>query len=462
MSQREPTWFQDLEPHFEGDLYLPRDPGYDDARTIWNGMFDRKPAAIARCARVEDVILAVNCARDNGLVLSVRGGGHGAAGNAVVDAGLMIDLSRMNLVVCDPKTRTATAEGGALLADLDAETQRHGLAVSAGVISHTGVGGLTLGGGFGWLSRRYGLSVDNLVSVQMVAADGKRVTASETENPDLFWGLRGGGGNFGVATSFQYRCAEIGPEVYAGLLVRSAADARAAMRFQRDYVRELPDGMTVWMAVRLAPPLPFLPPEIHGKLVFIAPFVWLGDPQEGERLLKPLRDAAPLAGEMTGMHPWTAWQSSLDPLAAHGARNYWKSHHLKDLSDPCIDRILDFMEKAPSPECEVFIPHMEGAASRVPEDATAYAHRKPPFTLNVHTRWQKAADDPKCMTWAKDFHAATEEFAQGVYVNFLSQEGEERVREAYTPAAWKRLVEVKNRWDPKNLFRMNQNIRPSV
>lgn len=460
MAHMRRTSIEAFRKHFQGELLFPHDEGYESARQVWNGMFDRKPAMVARCADTSDVVNAVNFARENELLLSVKGGGHNSAGTAACDNGIMVDLSFMRQTASDPWNKTVQVEGGALLADVDRETQLHGLAVSSGIISHTGVGGLTLGGGFGWISRKHGLSVDNLLSAEVVTADGDLVTANARENPDLFWGIRGGGGNFGIVTSFEFRCARIGTELYSGLIVKKFEDAKRYMQFHREYVRTLPDEMTVWLIVRHAPPLPFLPKDAHGSLIVILPFVWLGDPGTGESLIKPIREITPSLGEAVGMNPWLRWQSGFDGLVPHGARNYWKSHNLEELSDTCIDRILQFAGKMPTEECEVFIPHMEGAPSRVAATDTAYAHREVPFVMNIHTRWHEAADDKRCMEWAKEFHEATREFAHGVYVNFLSQEGDDRVKEAYTQAVWDRLMEVKSRWDPRNLFRMNQNIKP--
>ena len=450
-----------FETRFRGKVLFAGEHGYDHARQIWNGMFDRKPGIIARCIGTSDVIKAVNFARENDFEISVKGGGHNSAGSAVSDGGFMIDLSLMRRVMVNKQDNTAQVDGGCLLGDVDYETQLHGLAVSAGIVSHTGVGGLTLGGGFGWISRKYGLSIDNLISADLVTADEKMITASADENQDLFWGIRGGGGNFGIVTSFKFRCAAIGTEVYSGLIVKDFDDVRQYMRFHRDYFRELPDEMTVWMAIRQAPPLHFLPERVHGKMVVIVPFVWLGEPAEGEKLIKPVRETAKTLGEGIGMDSWVGWQSGFDGLMVHGARNYWKSHHLKDLSDPCIDQIIEFAGKLPSPECEVFIPHMEGAPSRVTETETAFAHRNTPFVLNIHTRWQDASDDESCQAWARELHENTQEFARGVYVNFLSQEGEDRIKEAYTTEVWERLVKLKNKWDPQNRFHLNQNIKPS-
>ncbi len=450
-----------LAANLSGPLLRPGMDGYEEARQIWNGIFDRHPGLIARCTTTEDVIHGVNFAREHGVLLAVKGGGHNSAGNGSCDGGLMIDLSPMNRVQVDPQARTAQVEGGALLAHMDQETQRHGLAVSGGgIISHTGVGGLALGGGFGWISRKHGLAVDNLLAAQVVTADGQVRHASPDEHPDLFWALRGGGGNFGVVTRFTFRCVPLGPEVYSGLMVKRFGDAGDYMRFHRDYVRTLPDEMTAWMVIRHAPPLPFLPPEVHGQRVLVVPFVWLGAEAEGARLIEPMRQATPSLGEAVGMNRWVDWQSGFDGLVGHGARNYWKSHHLAELSDPCIREILRYGAQLPSDECEIFIPHMEGAPARVPEEATAYAHRHTPFVLNIHTRWQRPEDDERCLAWVQAFHGATRPFARGVYVNFLSDEGANRVRDAYTPSVWERLVQVKRRYDPQNLFRLNQNIAP--
>lgn len=462
MSNIQSTAVGDLKTRVRGDVLMPADDGYDSARQIWNGMFDRNPAIIVRCVGTSDVIEAVNFARENALLVSIKGGGHNSAGNAVCDDGIMIDLSLMRRVNVDAKNRTVRVDGGALLGDMDRETQLYGLAVSGGgIISHTGVGGLTLGGGFGWISRKHGLAIDNLLSAEVVMADGRLLTASADENPELFWGLKGGGGNFGVVTSLQFKCVNIGQNVFSGLIVKRIEDARQYLQFHRDYVRGLPDEMTAWTVLRHAPPLPFLPKDVHGKLVVIVPFVWLGDEAEGARLVEPIRSATPSHGEAMGMNSWVAWQSGFDGLVTHGARNYWKSHHLKELSDACIDQVIEYASTMPSNECEVFIPHMEGAPSRVPETATAFAHRETPFVLNIHTRWHEASDDSRCIAWAKEFHESTELFSQGVYVNFLSEEGEARVKDAYTPDVWNRLVGLKNRYDPDNLFRMNQNIKPS-
>jgi FAD/FMN-containing dehydrogenase len=454
----EETQIKEFKAGFRGTVLLEGDHGYESARKIWNGIFDRSPAIIMRCVGTSDVVHAVNFARVNRLLTSVKGGGHNSAGTAACDEGVMIDLSPMRRVTVDKHNKIVRVDGGALLGDVDYETQLHGLAVSAGIVSHTGVGGLALGGGFGWISRKHGLSVDNLNSAEVVTAEGSLVTANANENAELFWGIRGGGGNFGIVTAFEFQGAEIGREVFSGLIVKKFEDVKKYMHFHRDYVRDLPDEMTAWMIARHAPPLPFLPDDVHGKMVVVVPFAWLGDKEKGEALIKPIRENTASLGETVGMNSWVKWQSGFDGLVPHGARNYWKSHHLKELSDGCIDTIIEFASKLPTQECEVFISHMEGAPSRIPETETAFAHRKTPFVLNIHTRWQSPSDDEQCLRWAKDFHHATQPFAQGVYVNFISQEGQDRVKDAYTPEVWRRLVGIKKKWDPQNLFRINQNI----
>jgi len=442
----------ELKRVFDGEILLPNESGYDNARAIWNGMFDKRPGIIARCTSTSDVVKAVNFGRDNNYLISVKGGGHNSAGTAVCDDGLMIDLSLLNGVDVNTNNNTVKVQGGCLLGDVDSETQKHGLAVSAGIVSHTGVGGLALGGGFGWISRKYGLSVDNLISAEIVTSEGNVVTANISKNPDLFWAIRGGGGNFGIVTTFEFKAAKIGTEVFSGPIVKKFEDMKEYMQFHRDYVRTMPDEMTIWMVVRHAPPLPFLPEDVHGKLVVLVPFVWLGDLKEGQKLIQPIIDFGETIGDGSGMNSWTGWQSAFDGLVDHGARNYWKSHHIKDLSDDCIDRLEEFALNMPTEECEIMVPHMEGAPSRIAPNATAFPHRSTPFVINIHTRWRDASDDERAKEWAREFHQATEPYSQGVYVNFISDEGESRVKQAYTTNVWSRLVECKRKWDP--------NIRP--
>lgn len=445
-----------------GPVLRPGDPGYDDARSIWNGMIDRRPALIARCSGTADVVAAVNFARENGLPLAVRGGGHNIAGSALCDDGLVIDLSGMRDVHVDPRSRLAWVGGGALLSDVDHETQSCGLAVPLGINSTTGAGGLTLGGGFGWLSRMHGLSVDSLVGAEVVTADGQRHWASAQDEPDLFWAIRGGGGNFGVVTLFQFALHPVGPEVTAGLVVFPAAQAHEVMRRYRDLVDSLPDEMSVWAVLRQAPPLPFLAPEVHGtNIVALALF----SPQPIDTvapLLARVRGLGQAVGEHVGPMPYEAWQKIFDPLLAPGARNYWKSHNFTHLSDEAIDVVLRYAGALPTPHCEIFLGLIGGKANARPPDATAYPHRNVQFAMNVHGRWTEPGDDDKVVSWAREFFSAAAPHAAGsVYINFLTQDEGARIREAYGPN-YARLVEVKRRYDPDNLFRFNHNIRPDA
>jgi FAD/FMN-containing dehydrogenase len=452
---------EEFKSSLRGELLLAGDPGYDEARALWNAMIDRRPALIARCAGAADVIRSVNLARDHGLLVSVRGGGHNIAGKAANDGGLMIDLSPMNGVRVDPAARTARVGPGATLGDVDHETQVFGLATPLGINSTTGIAGLTLGGGFGWLSRKYGFTVDNLLAADVVTANGELVTASETDNSDLFWGIRGGGGNFGIVTSFQFQLHPVGPEVLSGLIVYRFEDAGNVLRHYRSFVAQAPDDLSCWAVLRKAPPLPFLPEEVHGTEVLVIAVLHASDMKEGERLLRPLREYGDPIADVVMPHPYAGFQQAFDPLLTPGARNYWKSHNFSELSDGAIETILEYVGRLPTPHCEIFVAQLGGAASRIAADATAYPHRDAAFVLNVHTRWEDAAQDEECVAWAREFADATTPLATGgVYVNFIS-EGEERVQAAYG-ANYDRLVELKNKYDPTNLFSLNQNIKPTV
>ncbi len=450
-----------LKSQLQGKLLQPGDGGYDEARTIWNDMIDRRPAIIASCANAADVQRAVSFAAAHGLLLAVRGGGHNIAGNAVCDGGLMIDLSPMKAVKVDPKSQRASAEGGVTLGDFDQGTQAHGLATPLGINSTTGIAGLTLGGGFGWLSRKFGMTVDNLVSADVVTADGKSVRASATENEDLFWGIRGGGGNFGVVTSFEFQLHPVGPEVLCGPIVFPAEQAKTVMRKYREYTATMPDEMTVWALLRKAPPLPFLPEEVHGKDVVVLAACYAGAVAEGERLVAPLRGFGDAYGEHIGPAPYVGFQAAFDPLLTPGARNYWKSHNLMKLSDELLDIVIDFAAKVPSPHCDVFLAQMGGQISRMAPDATAYHHRDANFVLNVHGRWETPDGDEKGTAWARAlFNAAAPHATGGVYVNFMTQEEGDRVAAAYGPNH-KRMVQLKKKFGPTNLFRLNQNVDPA-
>ena len=452
---------QALKDGFNGEILLPGDGAYDGARRIWNAMIDRHPAVIARCATTSDVVRGVNFARDNGLLLAVRGGGHNIAGHALCDGGIVIDLSKMKAVRVDPTGRRATIEGGATLADLDAATQAHGLATPVGINSTTGIAGLTLGGGFGWLSRKYGMTIDNLESAEVVTAAGAVVRAGASEHPDLFWALRGGGGNFGVVTRFEFRLHPVGPDVLSGLIVYPISEAKSVLQQYRAFAAQAPEELTVWALLRQAPPLPFLPERVHGREMLALALIYAGDPQQGEPLIKPLRKFGTPLGEHVGVQPYVAWQQAFDPLLTAGARNYWKSHNFSTLPDGLFDTVIAYVGKLPSPQCEIFFGALGGATTRPAPNSTAYPHRDAQFVMNFHGRWDDPAADDRCIAWARDFFKASAPFAAGgAYVNFLTADEGDRVPSAYGPN-YARLAQVKRTYDPGNLFRMNQNIKPA-
>jgi FAD/FMN-containing dehydrogenase len=461
MSNLDAKKIDQLKDGFEGEILLPIDGAYESARKIWNAMIDKRPAVIARCATTSDVVRGVNFARDNKLALAVRGGGHNIAGSALCDAGIVIDLSKMKAAHVAPDARRVTVEGGATLADLDAATQAHGLATPVGINSTTGIAGLTLGGGFGWLSRKYGLTVDNIESAEVVTAAGQVIRASATEHPDLFWALRGGGGNFGVVTRFEFRLHPVGPDLLSGLVVYPFADAKSVLRQYRDFAVKAPDELTVWVVMRQAPPLPFLPAAVHGKEVVVLAFLYAGDPTRGEAIVEPIRRFGTPAGAHVGVQPYVAWQQAFDPLLTPGARNYWKSHNFARLDDGLFDVLIDFVRTLPSPHCEIFLASLGGATSRQRPDSSAYGQRDAQFLMNVHGRWENPADDPHCIEWSRELFEAAAPFASGgVYVNFMTAEEGDRVRAAYG-GNYARLTRVKQQYDPRNLFRTNQNIAPA-
>jgi FAD/FMN-containing dehydrogenase len=461
MKQLEKARLDEFKGRFRGNVLAPGDPDYEEVRQIWNAMIDRRPALIARCTSPEDVVQAVKFARQNDLVVSIRGGGHNIAGNAVCDDGLMIDLSLMKNVKVDPSARRARVDPGCILADFDAVAQQHGLATPLGINSTTGVAGLTLGGGFGWLSRKYGMTIDNLLSVNVVTAEGNQVHASENENADLFWGLRGGGGNFGIVTSFEFQLHPVGPNVLSGLIAFPFSEAKSVITKFARFTETMPDELNVWMVTRQAPPLPFLSTEVHGKEIVVLALCYVGDPVEGERLIEPLRGFGSAHGEHVGVQPYTAWQQAFDPLLARGARNYWKSHNFSKLSDGVIDAIIEYAARLPSPHCEIFVGTIGGQTGRVSPDAMAYPSRDANYVMNVHGRWESAAEDQRCIAWARDFFAKSQPFASGgAYINFLTEDETDRVAFAYGPV-YRQLAELKKKYDPTNFFRMNQNIKPA-
>lgn len=451
-----------LSADLRGELLTQDLPGYEESRTIWNAMIDRKPGIIIRCQGAADVVQAVRFAADNKVLVAVHGGGHNIAGNAVCDGGLMIDLSQMKSVRVDPTSKRAWVEPGATLADLDRETQAFGLAVPTGINSTTGVAGLTLGGGFGWITRKFGLTIDNLVSADVVTADGNWLRANTKNNEELFWALRGGGGNFGIVTAFEFRLHKLGPEVLAGLVVHPFENAATVLRDYRRIAVSAPDEVTCWVVMRKAPPLPFLPAEWHGREVLVLAMCYSGDVKKGEKALAKLRSLGEPIADVVGPTSFVSWQKAFDPLLAPGARNYWKSHDFVKLSDEVIDLLLDAVSNLPGPECEIFIGHVGGAAGRVAKGATAFPQRNSHFVMNVHTRWREAGMDQTFISWTRKlFDAAAPHAAGTVYVNFMPADEGHRVEKAYGPS-YRRLAKAKRRYDPANLFRMNQNISPSA
>jgi hypothetical protein len=445
-------------------LLLPGDDGYEEARRVWNGMIDSRPAMIARCADAEEVVAAVDFGRRHALPIAVRGGGHSVAGHSTCDDGLVIDLTPMDSVEVDAERGTVRVGGGAMWGSVDRETQRVGRAVPGGVVSHTGVAGLTLGGGYGWLRRKYGLSCDHLVRAEVVTADGRRVVASDAKNPDLLWGLKGGGGNFGIVTTFEFHTVPIGPAVmYAGAMYPPER-AAAVLRAWRDFVEDAPDELTsdaTWWSV---PPDPAIPAALHGSPVLVVEGVYAGPVAEGERAMEPLRRLADPLLDLSGPQPYTAVNSALDEVFPHGAhRSYWKSHYMPALSDDAIATYVEWAQRRPSPLSPIPIRHLGGAMNRVPPGDTAVADRSSAFLLSIDSVWEEPADGEENVAWTRGFWAEMRRFASGAaYTNFLSplEAGDDLVRRSYG-AAYDRLLALKGKYDPENLFRINHNIDPT-
>jgi len=450
-----------FEANLRGKLLLPAHDGYDAARRVWNGMIDRRPDLIVRCAGAADVIAAVKFASAHDLLVSVRGGGHNVTGNAVCDKGMMIDLSPMKGIRLDPAQRTVRAEAGLTWGEFDRETQAFGLATTGGQISTTGIAGLTLGGGLGWLHRAYGLVVDNLLSIDLVTADGRLLTASADENTDLFWAVRGGGGNFGIATSFEYRLHPVGPLVTSGMALYPMARARDLLRFYRAYMSAAPDELTAVAGFVTAPPAPFVPQHLQGTRMMMIAVCHVGTPEAGQRALDRLREFGAPAVDVLGPMPYVAVQQLFDAGMPFGQRVYLRSDHLVDLSDAAIDAIVGQAERVTSPLSVFVIVPLGGAVARVGEHDTAFGHRDTPFDIDVFSIWLDPAEDDRHLAWGRAFGQALQPFSRGVYVNEMGNEGEDRVRAAYNPSTFARLAQLKQKYDPTNFFRLNQNIRPA-
>ena len=452
----------DLRGRLSGRVFLPGDAGYDDAREIFNVMHDKRPALVARCASTDDVVACVDVARRNGVLVAVRSGGHSVAGNSTCESGMVVDLAGLRRVEVDPEARTARAGGGVLWGDFDAATQQHGLHTPGGRMSRTGIGGFTTGGGYGWTSSKYGLTCDNLISTEVVLADGNVVRASADENTELFWGLRGGGGNFGIVTEFEFRLHALGPIVLAGLALWPVDRAREVMSAWRDIVDEAPDELSTACVILTAPPEEFVPDHLKGQAAMGMAVMYVGDPEAGVDVVQPLKDLAPEVDLIQPM-PYTAFQAILDPAFPHGMRSYWRGEYMNSLSD---DALTTFTAHAPEvqaagiPLSQMILFRVGQAIQAVPDDATAFSHRDARYILHPISIWADPVDDERVIAANRAFCETMRPFTTGAaYLNFT---GEDRVREAFGDAKYAGLVALKDRYDPENMFRLNQNIRPSA
>ena len=450
----------DLRRSVRGEVVTRADPGYEVHRRVWNGSIDRRPHTIVRCTSADDVRAAVRFGRDHGLPLALRGGGHSFPGLSTCDDGVVVDLRPMNGIRVDSRAREATVQAGALIGEVDEATQPHGLAVPAGIVSHTGVAGLTLGGGIGWVMRKHGLTIDQLVGADMVTADGDLVHCDVDENADLFWGLRGGGGNFGVVTDFRFRLVPLGPQVMAGAVFWPAEEAEEVLRFYREWVGDCPDELMTIVVQRLAPPLPAVPADLVGKPVIAVAVCFAGGVEDGERVLRPLRGFGSPVLDLLRPKPFTEHQRMFDPSFRHGCWYYVRSCDVAALTDEVIEVMAEQGRNISSPVTSVALWQMGGAVARVGDDDTAFNGRHAGFTFNINGNTETADGFDEQREWARSYWSALEPFHQSVYVNFLMEEGEARVRQAYGERKFDRLKEVKRAYDPTNVFRLNQNIRP--
>jgi FAD/FMN-containing dehydrogenase len=455
------TTIDDLRGQVRGPVIEPGDDGYDEHRRVHNGVHDRRPAVIVQAASTGDAVAVVNYARDAGLDLAVRGGGHSAPGFGTCDDGVVLDLGSIDYAFVDPVRRTVRAGGGATWGDLDHATHAYGLATTGGIISTTGVGGLTLGGGIGYLTRGCGLSCDNLVSAEVVTADGRILTASEYENEDLFWALRGGSGNFGVVTSLELALHDV-DTVYGGPMLFEVADAPAVMRAYDDYIREAPEQLGAFFGWQLAPPLPFIPEDRHGDMFCAVVTCWSGRPEQGEQAIKPFRDVAEVKAEFVGPMPYPALNSAFDGLFVKGIRQYWKADFVRDLPDEAIAAHVEHGPPTPSVASTMHLYPINGAAGRVGPDETAFGHRDARYAMVIGAFWPDPADDEADIKWVRDYYAAVHPYSgtDGGYVNFMSADDAARAPGNYG-RTYERLRTVKTAYDPGNFFHRNQNIPPA-
>ncbi len=447
---------------FRGLTFTPTDLGYDEARRVFNGMIDRRPQRILRCSTTDDVVAALGLARQAGLDVTVYGGGHGVTGSAVADGGLCIDLRGLDTVVVDPVARTVRVGGGATWGQVDAATQEHGLALTGGRVSGTGVGGLSLGSGSGWLERKLGFSCDNLLSADVVTADGRVVTASMIDNPGLFWALRGGGGNFGIVTQFTFSLHQVGPIVLGGMLMYPVELATKAFRFWRDFMLQAPDEVGSGFAFITAPPLDFVPEPVRGQPVVGIVVCYCGDPEEGRRVMAPLLEYGPPAVNMVQPMPYVAVQQLLDGANPEGMRNYWSGDFFGSMPDSAVETLVKHATHPRSPLTQTIVVAGGGAIARVPEDATAFGQRTAPFNIHYLTMWADPADDDANISFTRELSGAMKPWSTGrLYLNFIGDEGPGRVEAAYGPEKYAKLQQLKKTWDPENVFRHNQNIAPA-
>jgi FAD/FMN-containing dehydrogenase len=451
---------EDLRTSFGGEVIGPADGGYEEHRAVWNGSIDRRPDVIARCAGVADVRAAVRFGREHGLLVAVRGGGHSFPGLSVCDGGLLIDLGPMKGIRVDPEAGTVRAQAGVLLGDLDRETQAFGLAVPAGIVTHTGLAGLTLGGGIGWIMRKHGLTIDQLASVDVITADGEFVRASEDENADLFWGVRGGGGNFGIVTDFEFRLHQLGPQVMAGPVFWPMEDAPEVLRFYRDWITDCPDELMTIVVQRKAPALPVVPPDLVGKHVIVVAACYAGPVEDGERVVRPLKQFGSPVLDLCMPKPFLVHQQMFDPSFRRGWWYYVRSCDVAELSDDVIEVVAEHGRRIESPISSIALWQMGGAVARVGENDTAFNGRTAGHTFNINGNSETADGFEAERHWARDYWTALEPYHTSVYVNFLMEEGEERVRHAYGAEKYDRLKALKRTYDPTNFFRLNQNITP--
>ncbi|MEU7555172.1 FAD-binding oxidoreductase [Streptomyces sp. NPDC044571] len=452
--------YHELARSFRGSLVRAGDATYEERRRVWNGAIDRHPALIAPCTGPGDVAAALKWATDTGALVAVRSGGHSFPGHSVCDGGVVIDLSPMKDIRVDPETRTARVRAGVLLGELDRATQPFGLAVPSGIVTHTGVAGLTLGGGIGWLSRKYGLSVDQLLSVELVTARGEQVTVSETSHPELFWGVRGAGGNFGVVTEFTFRLNPVGPTVLAGPVLWSVEDSPQVLRFYRDWITAVPDELTTIVVHRKVPPLPAIPAELHGRPVVMVIGCYAGDVEAGAEVMRPMREFGRPLLDLCVPKPFLAHQAMFDPSFPHGWWYYFRSTGIDRLTDEVIDTMARYAARIGSPLSSFPLFQLGGAVARADGDGTAFGDRGVGHMLNINGICASADGFDEERRWVREFWAALEPHHAGVYVNFLMDEGERRIRQAYGPGALGRLRALKAEWDPANVFRLNQNIPP--